>query len=29
MLIMVWNVIKTATSGNYQPVPIPTVVAHA
>ncbi len=29
MLIMVWNVIKTATSGNYQPVPIPAVAAHA
>ncbi len=29
MLIMVWNVIKTATSDNYQPVPVPAVVAHA
>ena len=29
MLIMAWNVIKTATSGKYEPVPIPAVAAHA
>jgi len=29
MLIMSWNVIKTATGGKYEPVPIPTVAAHA
>ncbi|MGD9835779.1 MAG: cbb3-type cytochrome c oxidase subunit I, partial [Piscinibacter sp.] len=29
MLIMGWNVIKTATSGKYEPVPVPPVVAHA
>jgi cytochrome c oxidase cbb3-type subunit 1 len=29
MLIMAWNVVKTATSGKYEPVPIPAVAAHA
>ncbi|WP_298829669.1 cytochrome-c oxidase, cbb3-type subunit I [uncultured Piscinibacter sp.] len=29
MLIMAWNVIKTATTGKYEPVPIPAVAAHA
>ena len=29
MLIMGWNTIKTATSGKYEPVPVPPVVAHA
>jgi cytochrome c oxidase cbb3-type subunit 1 len=29
MLIMVWNVVKTATSGTYAPVRIPLVAAHA
>ena len=29
MLIMAWNTIKTATSGKYEPVPIPAVAAHA
>jgi cytochrome c oxidase cbb3-type subunit 1 len=29
MLIMAWNVVKTATSGRYVPVPIPAVLAHA
>jgi cytochrome c oxidase cbb3-type subunit 1 len=29
MLIMAWNVVKTATGGKYEPVPIPAVAAHA
>jgi cytochrome c oxidase cbb3-type subunit I len=29
MLIMSWNVIKTATAGKYVPVPVPPVAAHA
>ncbi len=29
MLIMGWNVIKTATAGKYVPVPVPAVAAHA
>lgn len=29
MLIMGWNVIKTATAGKYEPVPVPPVAAHA
>jgi len=29
MLIMVWNVIKTATHGRYVPVPVPATLAHA
>ena len=29
MLIMVWNVVKTATHGKYAPVRIPMVAAHA
>jgi cytochrome c oxidase cbb3-type subunit I len=29
MLIMAWNVVKTATNGRYQPIPIPAVAAHA
>ncbi|MFT3955379.1 MAG: cytochrome-c oxidase, cbb3-type subunit I [Piscinibacter sp.] len=29
MLIMGWNVIKTATAGKYEPVPVPAVAAHA
>jgi cbb3-type cytochrome oxidase subunit 1 len=29
MLLMVWNVAKTATRGRYQPVRIPLVAAHA
>jgi cytochrome c oxidase cbb3-type subunit 1 len=29
MLIMVWNVVKTATHGRYAPVRIPMVAAHA
>jgi cytochrome c oxidase cbb3-type subunit I len=29
MLIMSWNVIKTATGGKYEPVPIPAIAAHA
>ena len=29
MLIMLWNVIKTATAGRAQPVTIPAVAAHA
>ena len=29
MLVMVWNVIKTATNGRYQPVKIPLAAAHA
>ena len=29
MLIMVWNVIKTATHGRYVPVPVPGTLAHA
>jgi cytochrome c oxidase cbb3-type subunit I len=29
MLIMVWNVVKTATNGRYQPVSVPMTVAHA
>ena len=29
MLIMAWNVIKTANSGRYVPVAIPAVAAHA
>jgi len=29
MLIMVWNVVKTATQGRYEPVRIPMGAAHA
>jgi cytochrome c oxidase cbb3-type subunit I len=29
MLIMVWNVVKTAANGSYAPVRIPMVAAHA
>ena len=29
MLIMSWNVIKTAGVGKYEPVPVPAVAAHA
>jgi cytochrome c oxidase cbb3-type subunit 1 len=29
MLIMAWNVVKTATTGTYAPVRIPMAVAHA
>jgi cytochrome c oxidase cbb3-type subunit 1 len=29
MLVMVWNVVKTATNGTYRPVRIPLVAAHA
>jgi cytochrome c oxidase cbb3-type subunit I len=29
MLIMAWNVVKTATNGNYQPVRVPALAAHA
>jgi cytochrome c oxidase cbb3-type subunit 1 len=29
MLIMGWNVIKTASAGKYEPVPVPPVAAHA
>ena len=29
MLIMVWNVFKTATNGRYQPVRVPLTTAHA
>ena len=29
MLIMAWNVVKTATNGKYAPVRIPMVAAHA
>jgi cytochrome c oxidase cbb3-type subunit 1 len=29
MLIMLWNVLMTASKGQVQPVPIPNVVAHA
>jgi cytochrome c oxidase cbb3-type subunit 1 len=29
MLIMAWNVVKTATNGRYAPVRIPMVAAHA
>jgi cytochrome c oxidase cbb3-type subunit 1 len=29
MLIMAWNVIKTASGSKYEPVPIPAVAAHA
>ena len=29
MLIMAWNVVKTATVGRYEPVRIPAVAAHA
>ncbi|HNJ84341.1 MAG TPA: cbb3-type cytochrome c oxidase subunit I, partial [Piscinibacter sp.] len=29
MLIMGWNTIKTATTGKYEPVPVPAVAAHA
>ena len=29
MLIMLWNVLKTATAGRSQPVSIPAPVAHA
>ena len=29
MLIMVWNVVKTATQGRYQPVRVPMAMAHA
>jgi cytochrome c oxidase cbb3-type subunit 1 len=29
MLIMVWNVFKTATNGRYVPVRVPVTVAHA
>jgi cytochrome c oxidase cbb3-type subunit I len=29
MLIMAWNTVKTATSGRYEPVPVPAVAAHA
>jgi cytochrome c oxidase cbb3-type subunit I len=29
MLIMAWNVVKTATSGSYQPVRIPALAAQA
>ena len=29
MLIMVWNVVKTATAGRYEPVRVPMAMAHA
>ena len=29
MVIMGWNTIKTATTGKYEPVPVPAVAAHA
>jgi cytochrome c oxidase cbb3-type subunit 1 len=29
MLIMAWNVVKTAQSGNYQPLRVPALAAHA
>ena len=29
MLIMAWNVVKTAMAGTYQPVAVPAVAAHA
>ncbi len=29
MLIMLWNVLKTATAGRAVPVTIPAVTAHA
>jgi cytochrome c oxidase cbb3-type subunit I len=29
MLVMAWNVVKTATAGTYEPVRIPAVPAHA
>ncbi|MBS0449522.1 MAG: cytochrome-c oxidase, cbb3-type subunit I [Proteobacteria bacterium] len=29
MLIMGWNTIKTATTGKYEPVPVPAAAAHA